>query len=282
MIFPDNKNSLSSSIKKQEQEFFDHKYLCFLDLSDKNISSFRNNSLISFDKFLKFLPPKHIINKYILEIGCNDGRYLNYFLKKGAHLAVGTDLSLLAMKRGIKNKYFPVSNEIIPAHPNIYIQSDFDNPAFKNNSFDTILIIRSLHHFHDINDLIKNCFQLLKNNGFLIIVDPNGINPLRKIADYVGKYLGSMSQDEKSLGLQDVIHFLNSNNFAVTSSYSFNIISEPLLHLSEISYSKHTLLFRLFSFLLILANKIEKYLESAVLIRYPNVSWSYIVIAEKS
>lgn len=272
----------TSHLKQREKEFFDHKYYNFLNQHVHNISFFRNYASKTFDKFLKFIPPECISNKSILDIGCNDGRYLGYFHNVGSKFTVGMDLSFHAMKRGKTQNLIPVDNKLIPSDKNLVVQSDIEQPTFKNNSFDTIFCIRSLHHFNLKNEFISNCHDLLRKHGFLILIDPNGSNPFRKFGDFIGRKYGIMSSDEQSKDIFEIIAFLKNHSFNIISVNYFNILSEPILQISEIMINKNKSLFHMLTLFLFISYQFEFLFEKIILKLYPKMSWSYILIAQKN
>jgi len=94
-----------------------------------------------------FLP-----NSLILDIGCGNGKYMNY-------------------RDDIKIKGIDISQELV----NICINKGFDvikgnmtNLPYNDNYFDGIICIASYHHLENDNDrkkTLNEIYRVLKNNG---------------------------------------------------------------------------------------------------------------------
>jgi SAM-dependent methyltransferase len=98
----------------------------------------------------------NINNKYILDIGQEDGYYSKLFNNSGAKM-VGINVNLTMNYKGDKS-------DII-----IY---DGVNIPFPNDTFDIILIHMVLHHvIHKWKELLIDIYRVLKKGGVLIIED---------------------------------------------------------------------------------------------------------------
>lgn len=106
----------------------------------------------------------------ILDIGCGNGKLGTYLSKKTNIYYHGVDI--------VKNK-----------NPNniIFTQSSFPYP-FANKSFDTVIIILTLHHFDNPELGLEEAIRLSKNNILLLEDVPrNNIErKLMKVIDFVG------------------------------------------------------------------------------------------------
>lgn len=101
--------------------------------------------------------------KYILEIGCGTGYWLN-LLNKSDRLLFGCDLSEGMLRQGIKT------------NPNIYYFScDADQLSISRSIFDLIYCVNVLHFIDDKREFIKNVKSLLRPGGtFAVIsIDPS-------------------------------------------------------------------------------------------------------------
>lgn len=113
---------------------------------------------------------KNLDNKIGLDIGCGQGKYLN-FLNQRAKKMVGIDFSFNNVKNSIlKNEY----NE----HT---LNSDGGNLPFKSNHFDFCFCINVLHHLPS-EELQKNCLnemiRVVKKSGKIFIFDLSLKNPI--------------------------------------------------------------------------------------------------------
>jgi SAM-dependent methyltransferase len=100
----------------------------------------------------------------VLDAGCGSGVYVNYMRAKNIK-AWGIDFSGEASR---------ISGQINA--------SVFKMP-FTDNSFDIVLSVHTIEHLTDegLNNFLAECRRVLKNNGRLFIMTPNGISPGRII-----------------------------------------------------------------------------------------------------
>ena len=120
------------------------------DLIAKEFSVTRVFTWVWTDKFVESLG----LYSIILDIGCGNGRNLNYKNK----IMIGNDLSFQQLKQ--------CSNK------NFITQCDMLNLPFKDNSFDAILSIASFHHLSDIDSRHKCLLEIkriLKPNGKILL-----------------------------------------------------------------------------------------------------------------
>ncbi|HNV96870.1 MAG TPA: class I SAM-dependent methyltransferase [bacterium] len=113
----------------------------------------------------------------IFDFGCGDGTSLVYFRKHfpSADLC-GVDVSLKSIEeansKNIKNSnIFLINNE-----------NDLKN-LIEDNKFDIIFISCVFHHIEDeniLNNILKECFRILKNDGVLYIFEHNPYNPMTR------------------------------------------------------------------------------------------------------
>ncbi len=139
-------------------------------ISKASLEAYQKNMKV-FDKMgfweesassARLIPSKDNFN--VLDLGCGNGASTANI--KG-QLVVGLDLS---EKQLIKaKKRFPKRE---------FVVGDARNLPFKNNSFDLIIAINMLHHVNDPENVLKDCFRVLKKGGKLLTVDPNLYNPI--------------------------------------------------------------------------------------------------------
>lgn len=101
----------------------------------------------------------YITKGEILDIGCGTGEFL-YSCKKNGWGTTGVEPSEIARDQGIKNL-------------GLSIEKETDLSSFKSNSFDVITLWHVLEHIEDLENIIKNLYRILKNNGMLFIAVPN-------------------------------------------------------------------------------------------------------------
>ena len=145
---------------------------------------FKNTRVFTWkwvDNFIKDISTENYLN--ILDIGCGNGRFLNYNNSLGLkynfyHNFYGIDLSLMQLK----NNY----------NKNECLQSNMINLPFRDNCINQILCIASFHHLKN-NDERINCLKelkrvLVKNNKSSILLSVWSINQPKKIKRKFDKY----------------------------------------------------------------------------------------------
>ena len=96
-----------------------------------------------------------ISNRKVLDIGCNTGEFLDYVKERGCK-TYGVELSETAQEV-LKNKGHSVKASI----------NEFDT------DFDVIVAFDLIEHLYDIRSFLKNCYDRLNKNGFLILLSGN-------------------------------------------------------------------------------------------------------------
>lgn len=124
-------------------------------------------------------------NMIILDIGTGSGTYISY-LSDIAKLCIGIDIVrenlYLAKKKKKENLEL--------------LQMDAENIAFKNKTFDSVIIIEAIEHVYNDEKVIKEIYRVLKPKGKLILTAPNKLFPFEthKIR------IGSKCNGSKSAG----------------------------------------------------------------------------------
>lgn len=166
------------------------------------------------------------VNPYLkgstLEAGCGSGNFgleiLRYNKNKKLSLT-GIDINNNLL---IDSKKLEIYNKIICG--------DLNNKSiFKNESFETIIAAFVIHHFQDFYPIIDNFYYWLKPGGFLIILEPNGSNPVLKVSYFIRKVLSKFINIPDSFSINEshktIIELQKSlNKFEVYNIETFNPI----------------------------------------------------------
>tara|TARA_Y100000590_G_C15747227_1_gene1022592 strand:+ start:2437 stop:3612 length:1176 start_codon:yes stop_codon:yes gene_type:complete len=159
-----NKKSKIVSIKKKfsSKKMFKNNYPYRSSMSKTMTQSFK-----TFAKDLK----KKFKKKKILEIGCNDGVFLENF-KKSFSLGIEpcSNIAQLSKKRGLD-----VIIEYWNRRTALKIRK-------KYGYFDLIYSANTITHIKNLNDVFKSINLVLSDNGTLIIQDPSMLELLKKNA----------------------------------------------------------------------------------------------------
>jgi SAM-dependent methyltransferase len=130
---------------------------------------------ITYGKYLKkILEEHHITKDGFLDIGCSNGFLLE-------------EAKLLNFKfiRGVE----PSHDSIIKAKSDIrplIIEGMFDEKIFESEKFDIITFFQTFDHISNPNIFLKNCFRILKKEGYILAINHN-------VNSFSAKILGQKS-----------------------------------------------------------------------------------------
>jgi len=88
-----------------------------------------------------------------LDLGCGDGHYVKYIPNY-----VGLDIAVGYLKRFKKKRVWGVAQHL----------------PFADEVFDRILMSEMLEHTYEREDILNECYRILKEKGFLIVSTPYG------------------------------------------------------------------------------------------------------------
>lgn len=103
---------------------------------------------------------------HILELGCATGSWSRRIAGKGLNV-VGVDISTELLKLAIAPKESNVT----------YVASDGETLPFRNGTFDAVVCVDLLHHFTSYEALFKEAARVVRDGGWILISDLNGLNP---------------------------------------------------------------------------------------------------------
>jgi 2-polyprenyl-3-methyl-5-hydroxy-6-metoxy-1,4-benzoquinol methylase len=136
----------------------------------------------SFDDYEKLLRLSNCIgfkNKAILEPGCGVGRFGKILASKGNNV-IGVDISPGMVKRAMSD----------PVDGYKAIEADLEQGnLFEPNRFDVIFCSLIVHHFPNPQKLFENFSNWLSIGGRLVLIEPNGSNPILKLSNFLSRFL---------------------------------------------------------------------------------------------
>lgn len=157
----------------------------------------------------------------ILEAGCGAGHFGKRMAQIG-HTVVGADLSPKMIEQAKKDS---------PENFTALVGDLENNNLFEQNQFDIVFFGNTLHHFPNYRKVISNANFWLKKNGRIIIVEPNGSNPVNFISKVIGKILLKFIGMQKSLGTPNEINLTYGNLKKSLLENRFKIVKkEPYIY----------------------------------------------------
>lgn len=118
-------------------------------------------------------------NLRVLEVGCNDGKFLHDNKNKWRNI-VGVDIEPVSLNKAKEKNYG------IPAK---FYQADYGRGKMPFNSsyFDIVISIATLQYVYDLELLFHEVYRVLKTNGILIFEVPNAAVFWRRVEFLFGK-----------------------------------------------------------------------------------------------
>jgi len=238
--------------------------------------------LKTWDRQIAFLDTDLIKNKTILEIGCGNPRMLFLFNELGAKRSIGCDLSSRFVEIGLSRPYtYVFKSKLKVQKERIEVTiCDFYDLNKTNIKVDTICCFQSLHHF-SLKKFIETCSNLLNKHGHVVISDPVGNHPLRKIADFVGRYSRLLSPDEQAYHLPTVRNMFEERGFEVLHFRALNPFLEIYFHFIWLLKFLPDSWKHLLRAPMGLLRPLDNFLEATLLKWAPSLGWRYYYVFQK-
>lgn len=276
-----------STRKQREKEHFEGIGIYLLDFlaecETKAQRTQRTHLLKCWDKHFRHIPESLYKDKVILDACCGNPRNVAFFKARGAKTAVGCDISMKIMKRGLEEAATCVydSEFEVDARGTNCVQGDSESLPFKDSSFDTLFCFQSLHHLVKENFMLEAA-RVLRDGGVIFISDPNGGHPLRGLANYVGRKAKVLTWDERSITPSTVAKLLQKQGFEIESRHFLNFFSETYFLLTAIIGEAFPLLMRFLRRAMPLFNFLDNTMERTLFPALPFLSWRMVFVARKN
>jgi ubiquinone/menaquinone biosynthesis C-methylase UbiE len=188
-------------MKNAEKEFFnvianEREYDVFPDVFYAKI----------IQNMIKCLPHGSLI----IDVGTGSGAWGIRIAQKG-HIVIGIDIS----KEMLKNVQQDHSSDFLR------VCGDAEYLPFREKMADCVFYGFSLHHIPAISQSLKEAYRCLKPGGLLVLIEPNGTNPVRRLSAIIGKLLNRVkryhfsSPTESPLSIGFVRRLLKACKFTV-------------------------------------------------------------------
>ena len=134
--------------------------------------------------------------KTVLDIGCGDGSYTLEFCELGVKKIVGIDPADKAINAAAdKAEKYGLGHIASFQVDNIY---ELDT-VLTSNSYDCIVVRGVVHHLPDPEKAFK---ELAKFKGDIIVLEPNGSNPVLKLIEKNSQY--HIEHEERSFSFKEL------------------------------------------------------------------------------
>lgn len=154
--------------------------------------------------------------KRVLDLGCGDGAYTLEFASLGVAEVVGIDPAEVAIgAANEKAKRLGIDSKVKFEVGNIYTLGSY----LAGGRFDCIVLRGVLHHLPDPEKAIGN---LAGFKGTIIVLEPNGNNPVLKLLEKYSKY--HIEHEERSFVPSLIKRWLTTSGFRVVSTRLINLV----------------------------------------------------------
>lgn len=134
----------------------------------------------------------------VLDIGCGTGVFGIDMAKQGGDVT-GVDISREAIQ--FANHWAKKDRLFFKG-----IVGDAENLPFKDGSFDLVFFGAVLHHFPNPKKAICEAEKVLKKGGRLVLVEPNGNNPILRLSRFLARFLAYKYAEEILATKNETIH----------------------------------------------------------------------------
>lgn len=152
----------------------------------------------------------------VLDLGCGDGAYTVEFAALGVRQVVGLDPAAVAIDAArTRAQVLGIADTVRFEVGNIY---NLDK-LLTSGQFDCIVIRGVLHH---LPDPARALAGLSGFNGTVVVLEPNGNNPILKLLECFSRY--HIEHEERSFRPGLICRWLNAAGLTVRSSRVLNLV----------------------------------------------------------
>lgn len=162
------------------------------------------NDLIEIPAFRRMMP--EVKDKKILDLGCGYGESDKYYKKLGAKSVLGVDIS---------EHMIEIANKTNKTNGVEYEVKAMEDISQINDKFDIIMSSLAFHYLKDYTQLVKDIYNLLNDNGYLVFSQEHPFTTCTKYTENVKK--GHTVIDNKYFGL-----FSDYNRPGIRTNYWFD------------------------------------------------------------
>ena len=116
-------------------------------------------------------------NAIILDCGCGEGQDSVVMAAMG-NWVIGVDLSLRGTKTALN-----IRN--LHSLDLDFVNCDLELLPFRESSIDICTSFWALHHFRTLRTAARQMHKVLKGGGRIVILDPNGLNPVFRLSEKI-------------------------------------------------------------------------------------------------
>lgn len=154
--------------------------------------------------------------KAVLDLGCGDGTYTLEFSALGVNEILGVDPAGVAIEAAnVKARERGLDATVKFEIGNIYALEHY----LADKRFDCIVLRGVLHH---LPDPVRAINSLARFGGTIVVLEPNGNNPVLKLLEKYSRY--HIEHEERSFSPSTIQSWLTAAGFQVCSNKVFNLV----------------------------------------------------------
>lgn len=174
-------------------------------------------------QFLSHLPENP---QRILDNGCGTGDLLRELLPL-CKMTIGSDISKAMLKAA--------GNLIGETGSIIWVVSPGESLPFADGIFDVICFRGALHHMADEILALKEAYRLLRNDGLLMLSEPNDDSLLLKLPRRIAnKRIARFGNEHKAFSSKKWLKTIEQAGFSIKKTKYFSFLSQPLCGMSDL------------------------------------------------
>lgn len=150
--------------------------------------------------------------KRVIDLGCGDGAYTFDLLKQKPSYVLGVDASKVAIRLAQKKEKHFKNINFLPV--DIY-----DLSSLKIKKFDVAIVRGVLHHLYDAPKAIQTISKIAPT---VIVVEPNGYNPILKLIEKFSSY--HVQHEEKSYPPTKLAAWFKKNDGKIVKSFYCGLV----------------------------------------------------------
>jgi SAM-dependent methyltransferase len=155
-------------------------------------------------------------NQTVLDCGCGDGKYTKDYMEFGASGVLAIDPSKNAIETAIANNKDP---KIIFSVGDVYNLKTHPLVIEQKTKYNVGVLRGVLHHVSDQKLAVKSVAKLVEN---LIVLEPNGSNPVLKVIEKKSKY--HVEHEEQSFSFHEMKDWLEQAGFKNIKHKYINLV----------------------------------------------------------
>ncbi|MEP1352887.1 MAG: class I SAM-dependent methyltransferase [Tateyamaria sp.] len=154
--------------------------------------------------------------KRVLDVGCGDGAYTVEFAELGVTRILGVDPAEVAIDAATaRAQRLGVGDKVQFLAGNVYDLGDF----LASDEFDIVVLRGVLHH---LPDPARAVTSLEAFDGAVLILEPNGLNPVLKVLEKVSRY--HIEHEERSFTPGTLRGWCTSAGYRIETCKVINLV----------------------------------------------------------